>query len=169
MTIHEPLLALNWNLLFSAITVLVLFLILKKFFFEKVHDFMEARENEVRQQFETAERTNQLADEKLADYEEKIKNYQGEGREIIKAARDEAKNQAQGIIDEANEKARQLMERSEAEIARERINARKELRDEVGTLAIMAAEQIMEKELGDKQQSEIIDRIIKEAEDKPWN
>lgn len=130
---------------------------------------MEARENEVREQFENAERTNQLADEKLADYEDKIKNYQSEGREIIKAARDEAKTQAQTIVDEANEKARQLMERSEAEIARERINARKELRDEVGTLAIMAAEQIMEKELKDSTHSEIIDKIIKEAEDKPWN
>lgn len=169
MTIREPLLALNWNLLFSAVTVLVLFLILKKFFFEKVHNFMEARENEVRDQLETAERTNILADRKLADYEEKIKNYQGEGREIIRAARNEAQNQAQGIIDEANERARQLMERSESEIERERINARKELRDEVGTLAIMAAEQIMEKELGDRQQNEIIDKIIKEAEDKPWN
>ena len=55
MTVYEPLLAFNWNLLFSAITVLVLFLILKKFFFEKVHNFMEERENEVRTQFETAE------------------------------------------------------------------------------------------------------------------
>ena len=40
MKVYQPLLYVDWNLLFSAVTVLVLFLILKHFFFEKVHDFM---------------------------------------------------------------------------------------------------------------------------------
>ncbi|MGN0732930.1 MAG: F0F1 ATP synthase subunit B [Emergencia sp.] len=169
MTVYEPLLALNWNLLFSAITVLVLFLILKKFFFEKVHNFMEERENEVRTQFETAEENNRLAEQKLMDYEEKIKNYQSEGREIIKAAKDDAKVQAQSILDDAKEKARIAIEKSEAEIERQKNNARRELKDEIGTLAVMAAERIMEKELSDKNQSEIVDRIIREAEEEKWS
>lgn len=169
MTVYEPLLALNWNLLFSAITVLVLFLILKKFFFEKVHNFMEEREKEVRTQFETAEENNRLAEQKLMDYEERIKNYQSEGREIIKAAKDDAKVQAQSILDDAKEKARIAIEKSEAEIERQKNNARRELKDEIGTLAVMAAERIMEKELSDKNQSEIVDRIIKEAEEEKWS
>ena len=169
MTVYEPLLALNWNLLFSAITVLVLFLILKKFFFEKVHNFMVERENEVRTQFETAEETNRLAEQKLVEYEERISNYQSEGREIIKAAKDDAKVQAQGIISEAKDKARKVMEQSEAEIGRQEYGARQELKEEIGTLAVMAAERIMERELSDKNQSEIVDQIIKEAEEEKWS
>ena len=169
MTVYEPLLALNWNLLFSAITVLVLFLILKKFFFEKVHNFMVERENEVRTQFETAEETNRLAEQKLVEYEERISNYQSEGREIIKAAKDDAKVQAQGIISEAKDKARKVMEQSEAEIERQKYSARQELKEEIGTLAVMAAERIMERELSDKNQSEIVDQIIKEAEEEKWS
>lgn len=169
MTVYEPLLALNWNLLFSAITVLVLFLILKKFFFEKVHNFMEERENEVRAQFETAEENNRLAEQKLIDYEEKIKNYQSEGREIIKAARDDAKIQAQSIIDDAKDNARKMIEQSETEIARQKNSARQELKEEIGSLAVMAAERILEKELSDRNQSDIVDRIIKEAEEEKWS
>ncbi|MCI5721177.1 MAG: F0F1 ATP synthase subunit B [Firmicutes bacterium] len=169
MTVYEPLLALNWNLLFSAITVLVLFLILKKFFFEKVHNFMEERENEVRTQFETAEENNRLAEQKLMDYEERIKNYQSEGREIIKAAKDDAKVQAQSILDDAKEKARVAIEKSEAEIERQKNNARRELKDEIGSLAVMAAERIIEKELSDRNQSEIVDKIIREAEEERWS
>ncbi|MDD6043747.1 MAG: F0F1 ATP synthase subunit B [Eubacteriaceae bacterium] len=169
VTVHESLLALNWNLLFSVVTVLVLFLILKKFFFEKVHNFMVERENEVRNQFETAEEANRLAEQKIADYEERIKNAEGEGRAIIKAARDEAQIQAQSILDEANEKTRKMMEQSEAEILRQKNNARKELKDEIGVLAVMAAEQILQKELTDRNQSEIVDRIIMEAEDESWS
>lgn len=169
MTVYEPLLALNWNLLFSAITVLVLFLILKKFFFEKVHNFMEERENEVRTQFETAEENNRLAEQKLMDYEERIKNYQSEGREIIKAAKDDAKVQAQSILDDAKEKARVAIEKSEAEIERQKNNARRELKDEIGSLAVKAAERIIEKELSDRNQSEIVDKIIREAEEERWS
>ena len=169
MTVYEPLLALNWNLLFSAITVLVLFLILKKFFFEKVHNFMEERENEVRTQFETAEENNRLAEQKLMDYEERIKNYQSEGREIIKAAKDDAKVQAQSILDDAKEKARVAIEKSEAEIERQKNNARRELKDEISSLAVMAAERIIEKELSDRNQSEIVDKIIREAEEERWS
>ena len=169
MTVYEPLLALNWNLLFSAITVLVLFLILKKFFFEKVHNFMEERENEVRTQFETAEENNRLAEQKLMDYEERIKNYQSEGREIIKATKDDAKVQAQSILDDAKEKARVAIEKSEAEIERQKNNARRELKDEIGSLAVMAAERIIEKELSDRNQSEIVDKIIREAEEERWS
>ena len=169
MTVYEPLLALNWNLLFSAITVLVLFLILKKFFFEKVHNFMEERENEVRTQFETAEENNRLAEQKLMDYEERIKNYQSEGREIIKAAKDDAKVQAQSILDDAKEKARVAIEKSEAEIERQKNNARRELKDEIGSLAVMAAERIIEKELSDRNQSEIVGKIIREAEEGRWS
>ena len=169
MTVYEPLLALNWNLLFSAITVLVLFLIMKKFFFEKVHNFMEERENEVRTQFETAEENNRLAEQKLMDYEERIKNYQSEGREIIKAAKDDAKVQAQSILDDAKEKARVAIEKSEAEIERQKNNARRELKDEIGSLAVMAAERIIEKELSDRNQSEIVDKIIREAEEERWS
>ena len=36
---HQDLLTINWNLIFSIITVLVLILILKHFFFEKVKKF----------------------------------------------------------------------------------------------------------------------------------
>lgn len=169
MTVYEPLLALNWNLLFSAITVLILFLILKKFFFEKVHNFMEERENEVRTQLETAAENNKLADEKLRDYEEKIKNYELEGRDIIKTARNNAKVQAKNIINDAEAQAHKTLMQSEAEIERQKNNARKELKEEIGELAIMAAERIMERELSDRNQSDIVDKIIKEAEDEKWS
>ena len=56
----------NWTLLMHLATVLVLFLVVKKFFFEKIHAFMENREQTVRDAFDNAELTNRKADEKMA-------------------------------------------------------------------------------------------------------
>lgn len=169
MEMIQPLLTLNWNLLFTVITVIVLFIVLKVFFFEKVHNFMVNRENEIRSSIENADHVNKLADEKLQNYEAKIANVETEGRQILKAARDEAKVQAKEIVDSANEKARNLIDHSQKEIRREQYNARKELKEEVGSLAMMAAEQILEKELSPENHEEIINKIIKEAEEKPWS
>lgn len=169
MNLYQPLLALNWNLLFTLVTVVVLFIVLKVFFFEKVHKFMVDRENEIKSSIENADNVNKLADEKLQNYEAKIANVEIEGRQILKSARDEAKVQAKEIVDDANEKARNLIEHSQKEIRREQYNARKELKEEVGSLAMMAAEQILEKELSPENHEEIINKIIKEADEKPWS
>ena len=59
--LYQGLLEINWNLLFSAITVLVLYLILKHFFFEKVHNFMEARKAAVQASLDQAEAANEEA------------------------------------------------------------------------------------------------------------
>ena len=169
MELYQPLLSLNWNMLFTAITVIVLFFILKHFFFEKVHNFMVEREKQVRESLENAEKTNEEADKKLKTYEEKLAGADSERRQILKAARDEAKVQAREILDEADEKARALIEHSQKEIRREKYNARKELQEELGSLAVMAAEKIVEKELRPEDHKEIVDKIIEEAEEKPWS
>ena len=169
MELYQPLLSLNWNMLFTAITVIVLFFILKHFFFEKVHNFMVEREKQVRESLENAEKTNEEADKKLKTYEEKLAGADSESRQILKAARDEAKVQAREILDEADEKARALIEHSQKEIRREKYNARKELQEELGSLAVMAAENTVEKELRPEDHKEIVDKIIEEAEEKPWS
>lgn len=169
MKVYQPLLSVDWNLLFTVITLLVLFVILKHFFFEKVHAFMVAREEDVQSSFHRADEVNRLADEKLEQYEQKIAGAEEESRKIIKAARDEAKAQASVIVEQANAQARAVMEHSQKEIRREQYNARKELQEEIGSLAILAAQQLLERELSTENQHEIVNQIIKEAEEKPWN
>lgn len=169
MKMIQPVLHFDWNLLFSAVTVFVLFLILKHFFFEKVHQFMIDRENAVRESLAHAEEVNRQAEETLRAYEEKMAGAENERRRILKAARDEAKVQAKEIVEDAGNKANALMEHTQKEIRREQFNARKELKEEVGSLAMLAAEKILEKELTPEDHNEIIKRVIEEAEEKPWS
>jgi len=167
--VYQPLLSIDWNLLFTAITLLVLFLILKHFFFEKVHAFMVAREEEMENAFQRAEEVNRQADEKLEAYEQTLAGVEEESRQMLKAARDEAKHQAEAIVAEANQQAHDMINHAQKEIRREQYNARKELQEEIGSMAMMAAEQLLQRELTTDAQHEIVNNIIKEAEEKPWN
>ena len=169
MKMNQSLLSLDWNLLFTIVTVLVLFIILKHFFFEKVHKVTEDREKYVNDTLSNAEEKDREAEEKLAMYNAQLANAEDEGRKIIKKARDDAKSQAKEIVDEADAKARALMEHSQKEIRREKYNARKELQDEVSNLAVLAASRIIEKEITAEDQQDIINKVLEEAEDKPWS
>ncbi|MEE0514039.1 MAG: F0F1 ATP synthase subunit B [Emergencia sp.] len=169
MKMVQPLLSFNWNLVFTAVTVIVLYLILKHFFFEKVHQFMIDREKNVQASLDHAEEVNRNAEEQKLLYEAKMAGAEAESRQLLKAARDEAKVQAKEIIDDAGQKARDMIEHSQKEIRREQFNARKELQEEVGSLAILAAEKILEKDLTEQDHEELVNKIIEEADAKPWS
>lgn len=168
MELYTGLIEFNWTLVFIWMTVIVLYLILKHFFFEKVHNFMVARENEVKDSFENAEKTNLLAEEKLRDYEMRIADIEGEGREIIKNAKQKADAQAKDIIEEANRQAAELIKRAEEEIEREKLRAMADMKVQIANLAIFAAEKIIEKQLDYAGQQEMITGIIEQAGKAEW-
>ena len=166
--LYQDLLTLNWNMLFSFITVGVLILILKKFFFEKVHNFMEARRLEVENTLQEAAETTKKADEILAEYEAQIAGAEQEKRMIIKDAVEEAQVQAKEVVKQAYVQADQVKEKARIEIEREKELAKKELQKEIGSLAMLAAGKILEQELDANKQKEVVSKIINDAEETSW-
>ena len=168
MKVYQPLLYVDWNLLFTVITLLVLFLILKHFFFEKVHRFMEAREKMGADSLLRAEDVNREAEERLQLYKEKLQRADDEGREIVKTARAAAKVQAGEIVEEADRKAKALMDHARKEIRREEYHARKALEEEISDMALLAAEQILQAELTPERKRQVVGQILQEAGEHPW-
>lgn len=161
---HQDLLTINWNLIFSIITVLVLILILKHFFFEKVKKFMDERKANVEEQFQKAEEAENQAREKLDEYNEILAGAEKEKRVIIADAMENAKLQANSVLDEARKEAADIREKSRLQIEREKIAARKEIHNEVGDSAVQLAEKILESELDEDAQASVIDEIISKSE-----
>ena len=165
---YADLIHLDWTLLMVAVNVLILYVILKHFFFEKVHHFMLDRQNAVKDAFDQADRTNQMADDRLADYKKKISGIEEEGREIIKKAKIKADAQAKEIMDEANKKASEMILQAQREIEREKLKAVSEMRQQIAGLAVYAAEKIIERQLDASGQDEIIQRVIDQAGNSEW-
>jgi len=168
MEIVAPLIGLNWTLVMVLVTFFVLYLILKKFFFEKVRDFMQAREQKVKDQFDNAEAANNLAEQHLAEYKEKLDGIEIERRGVLKDARTTAEERAHEIIREANERAAEIVRQAGLDAERERHKLAEEMRKEIAMLAIYAAEKIIDKELDEKEHMLIIDDIIKHEDGETW-
>ncbi len=161
---HQDLLTINWNLIFSVITVLVLILILKHFFFEKVKKFMDERKAQVAEQFQKADEAENQARKKLDKYNEILAGAEKEKRTIIAGAMENAKIQADSVLDEARKEAADIREKSRIQIEREKIAARKEIHNEASELAVQIAEKILENKLDTDAQASVIDEIISRSE-----
>ena len=155
---------INWSSLMILANLVILYLIMKRFFFEKIHNFMQRRQDAVRDAIAGAEAINKRADKKMEDYQRRIANVESEGRDIIRNAKVQADARAKRIVDEANEQASQIVARAQEEVRRERAQAMRGMKEEITTLALMAASKVLEEELsGSEQQRRIVDRVIEEA------
>ena len=168
MEVVAPLIGFDWTLVMVLITFLILYLIMKKFFFEKIHDFMQAREQKVKDQFDSAEAAEKLAGEHLAEYEAKLDGVEIERRGVLKDARALAEQRAEQIIKDAQARAEEIIRQAEKDIEHERALFAETMKDQVALLAVYAAEKIIEKQLDENEHRTLIDDIINKDDGKTW-
>lgn len=168
MEFHTGLIEFNWTSVMLLVNVFILYLILRKFFWEKIKKFMDDRANAVKDAIDSAEAMNKRVDEKMANYSKRIANLEEEGREIIKASKQQADVQAQIIIEEARQQASEIIAKGERIIKLEQAKAMDEMRKEIASLALMAAEQIVEREVESTGHEAIVDDIIRNAGNAEW-
>ncbi len=168
MKLYTDLIQFNWSLLFIIGNIVILYLIMKRFFFEKIRNFMQKRENDIVQSYENAEKVNSEANKIKELYNEQIENIENERKEIIKAAKIKADAQAKDIINEAEAKVLLMIKHAEEEIKRQQKNSIEAMKQEIVDLAIIAAEKIIEKQLNYAEQQLIITKIIENTGNAKW-
>ena len=156
------------DLIFAVANFLILVLILGKFLYKPFLGILEKRKQTIEDAFTNAEATNRKADEKYEAYTKKLARAEAESREIIKNARLKADDHANMIVEEAKAEAARIKLQAEKEAVREKEKALREVREQIGQLAILAAEQILEKEVAAEGQEEIIDRVLEKAGTSQW-
>jgi len=152
----------------TLVNFLILVLVLKHILFDKVNKVIDDRNSEIIDNISTAEHKVIEADKLRESYEKEIANLENKGREIVRDAKVKADAQAKDIMKEAEDKTALLISQTEAEIERLKKKALEDMKEEIGALAIFAAEKILEKQLDHQEQQAVIGKIIDEAGNVKW-
>ena len=158
-------LGINLNgLIAQLINFLVLYFLLSRFLFPRVTQMLDARAARIRESVERAEQVQRDAERSEQQFQERIAEARREGQGIVANA-----NQiAQRIQAEAQEKAQRdaeaFLARAHEQIQRETQQARLELRQQVASLALLAASRVVERSLDERQHVELIEQVLREAE-----
>ncbi len=150
----------TWTIIMSWANLLVLFLLLKHFLFKPVKKVLDDRAAEIENTYKAAEDTKSDAEELRVQYETKLLGAQSEADGIIKSAVERADMRSQSIVEEANKKAGGLIEKSHAQIERDREQAIKDAQKDIAVMAVNAAEKLIKKTLDGESDEKLIESII---------
>ncbi|MCT4619023.1 MAG: F0F1 ATP synthase subunit B [Marinisporobacter sp.] len=159
---------LSWTTVFQIANTIILFLALRKLLFKPVSEFMQSRKDDIAASIEEAQGKNKEAETLKKEYETKLQFAEDEGRQIIKEASQKAEKRASDIVKNAEKEATQILERTESEIKRKKEQAMNELKDEMASLALIAAGKIIDKTLDEKEHHGLIQEFINEVGDARW-
>lgn len=152
-----------WSILISLANLLIIFLILKKLLFKPVKKTFAARSAQIDKIYGDANAAKADAEHSKELYEEKLLGAKEEADGILSSARERADRMSEEIVGEANAKAAAKVKRAEEEIAQEKKKAMSEIKNDISTLSVDIAEKLIGREIDERDHSELIDKFIKEV------
>ena len=151
------------NILFTIINLLVLYAFLRKFLFGRVNAVLEARAALVREQLAAAEENNRQAEARRSEYEGKLTDARQEAAKIVADAQNRAQRAYEGKLAQAEADARQLRGQTEAQLTAEREAMLRGARDEVASLALLAAAKVVGKAMDSADDQAMVDAFLSEV------
>jgi len=154
--ILPPLNELVWGSISFAIVVFLLW----KLAFPGIKKGMEGRAERIRTDLEAAENAKGEADKVLADYHAQLADARNESARILEEARQDADAVRSERIAAIDGEIAEMRQRAAAETESAKAQALADLRGEITSLALGAAERVVERNLDDATNRALIDSYI---------
>lgn len=156
-------LTLNWNIIWTFVDLIVLYVLMKKFLFARVQKVLDQRQEMIQGQMDHAKEQEALASHNLQQAQETVEN-----------ATKEAREKAQRILEAASRKEKEQLQASEEEAKRILISSRKQAeqerkklladtQDEMVTIAMLAARKAVGNNINEEKEKALFDDLLKKV------
>ena len=149
-----------WTIVAFAITLWVL----KRYAFGPVQKLIDDRRDRIRQSIEEADRAREEARRLLEEHRALIGQAKGQAEEILAEARKVADAQRERLRGELEEDRQRRLDETQRQIEQATAQALAEIRREVASLSLLAAEKITRKTLTGADQKRLIDEALAEID-----
>ena len=162
----ESFIGLNpWTALFTLCNLTITFLILKKFLFKPVKKMIDDRQQEIDTLYAEGEAKRLEAEQLHADYTAQLSGAREESARMLREANASAQQQREEILREAKADAAALKEKANADIALEKKKALNDVKDDISSLALDIAEQVVGKNLSAADQTALVEQFLQDMGD----
>lgn len=141
-----------WNL----IIFLVVLVILSKFVWPGVLGGLQAREDKIRNDLQSAEQANAKAEALLSEYQAKLDDASQQVQTMLADARRDAEANGARIVEEAKQEADRQRQRAIADIETAKKVAMADIADQTAAMAIQVARQVVGRELNQEDHADLI-------------
>lgn len=153
-----------WNFIWSAVNLILLFILLKIFLFKPIGKIMDERTRAIQDDIDAAKKSKDEAEALKQEYAENISQAKEKAQEIIMKAHEDAESEKNAIIRKSQEEADQLIADAGVTIENERKRVLAQAQTQIADLAIEAASKIIGENLDDDKNRRLVDKFLSEEE-----
>ncbi|MFI3887222.1 F0F1 ATP synthase subunit B [Streptococcus parauberis] len=141
-------------------SILVLYLLLKKFAWGQISGILDERAAKISNDIDKAENARINAENLQIERQKELDGAKSEASQIIVAAKEIGQAQSTKLIEEANDEASRLKEKADIDIERSKAEALSDVKNQMSDLSISLAEKIIGANPDKDAQSKLIDSYL---------
>ena len=159
----NPILPAGNEIIWGALSFLILFVFIAKVGYPAVKKGLDARADKIRSSLDEAERTRDEASAILEQYQRQLADAKGESGRIIEEARQAADKLRQDLKNQAEAEVAEIKQRAQDDISAQVERAMGDLRARVAEMTIELTEKVVGRNLDRETNLALIERFIDEA------
>ncbi len=149
-------------IIWTFVTFILLVLVLRKIAWKPIIEALQKREDLVRNSIDRADQAKQEAERLLEENRKQLARAEEESHRILSEGRALGEKLKNEIVEKAHQQTRTMVDQAKLEIERDKDAALSQLRNEVASLAIKAAEKILDETLDEQKHKKIVDAYLRE-------
>ncbi len=153
---------LNRTLLIQAVNFLILIVVLHRFLFKPLTQFLATRADGIKRSLEEAKTARETAVQTQKEYEAQILATRREAAALRELAVREVEEERQRLLKTSREEAARLVAEAKVQIEQEVKRAKTELRAEVVSLSLGVAERVIARSLTDDDHRRLAEQVVAE-------
>jgi F-type H+-transporting ATPase subunit b len=148
----------------QSVLFVLLLLLLRKYAWKPILNAVNEREEGIKDALAAAEKAKLEMQNLQADNEKLLQEARAEREKMIKEARDLKTKMIADAKEEAKEEANKMITQAQAAIENEKKSAIADLKNQVATLSLEIAEKVVKEELSSKdKQLQLVDKMLNDA------
>jgi len=156
------------ELIVTAINIFILFFAIGYFLSDMLTNMLAKRKDKIAESIETAKIDKEKAAHLRIEYEDKIKNFAGEKKNILENAKTKAKLREDEILKEAEAEAWRIIARANKEAELKKIKFTDDIKRDIVIYAHATAKQLIAENIDADKQALLIENTLSEMGEATW-
>ncbi len=144
----------------TLIALSVVFMLVTIYFWKPMKEHLEVRKNNIEANIAAASHSQAAAENKWAEAKQAKAKVKEEAKEIIAESKLEADRERRRILDQTKNEQNSIIEKSREQIEKEKAQLQDDIRKEILTTSLLAAEKIIERELDAAANEKMVNELL---------
>ena len=156
------------TMIVTAVVLLIIYLIFRKFLYKPVARYMQNRSDLIQSEIDNAYDLKLEAKYIKENQEKIINDAHIQSKKIIEDAKKISDGIKDNIILEAKREAKEIIKKAEKQAQKQKLDALEDMKNQSVDLAVLIAQKILEEQLNVDKQNLLIDKFIEEVGASHW-